>query len=127
MEDIRPFTFTLSALLEKHKKNPNYICFSVSLLAGEYFRDNPKKHKTGINLDEYPESSAVIEKFRELMPNFFVARGAVAAGTEQVITYHMKKEVLNKNFADPRLYLLEETIKVYGGDFELTMDISPMY
>lgn len=127
MEDIRPFTFTLSALLEKHKKNPNYICFSVSLLAGEYFHDNPKRHKTGINLDEYPESSAVIEKFRELMPNFFVARGVVSPGTERVITYHMKKEVLNKNFADPRLYLLEETIKVYGDDFELTMDISPMY
>lgn len=127
MEDIRPFTFTLSALLEKHKQFPNYICFSVSLLAAEYFHDNPKRHETGIKLDEYPESSAVIEKFRELMPNFFVDRGMVSPGTERVITYHMKKEVLNKNFADPRLYLLEETIKVYGEDFQLTMDISPMY
>lgn len=127
MEDIRPFTFTLADLLQKHQKNPSYICFTVSSLAAAHFHDNPKMHETGVRLDEYPESSAVIEKFRELMPNFFVARGVVSPGTERVITYHMKKEVLNKNFADPRLYLLEETIKVYGDDFELTMDISPMY
>lgn len=127
MEDIRPFTFTLADLLQKHQKNPSYICFTVSSLAAVHFHDNPKMHKTGVRLDEYPESSAVIEKFRELMPNFFVDRGVVSPGNERVITYHMKKEVLNKNFADPRLYLLEETIKVYGDDFELTMDISPMY
>ena len=90
MEDIRPFTFTLSALLEKHKQFPNYICFSVSLLAAEYFRDNPRKHETGIKLDEYPESSAVIEQFRELMPDFFVARGG--SGGRHRTGYHIPYE-----------------------------------
>ncbi len=127
MEDIRPFTFTLADLLQKHQKAPTYLCFAVSSLAAAHFHNDRKKHATGFSLDEYPESSAVIQKFRELMPHFFVDRGVVSPGTEKVITYHMKKEVLNNNFADPRLYLLEETIKVYGDDFELTMDISPDY
>lgn len=125
MQNHRPFTFTLAELLTRYQSNPSYLCFSISDMAADHFADSPIIDVDGDRMSEYPKSSDVITKFRELMPEMFNSRRRDEDfGVNSEIGYYMNKGNFPEDLMDPRLYLLEETIKVYGGDYQLTMDIS---
>lgn len=121
----RTFTFTLAELLTRYQSNPSYLCFSISDMAADHFADSPILDVDGDRMSEYPKSSDVINKFRELMPELFNSPSLDDDfGVSSEIVYYLNKSVVNVFAMDPRLYLLEQTIQVYGGDFEITMDIS---
>lgn len=125
MQNHRSFTFTLAELLARYQRKPNYLCFTISDMAGCYFAESPILDADGDKMSEYPKSSDVITKFRELMPEMFdIRRADENFGVNSEIGYYMNKAAFPELLMDPRLYLLEQTIKVYGGDYQLTMDIS---
>jgi hypothetical protein len=124
----RNFTFTLKSLLAQHVKRPNYLCFSVADLAALHFSNNPIMSECGrYRLSEYPNSAALIKKFRELVPHLFIDIREVEPGNRKVIEGHMTKEVRMKIVGNDRRHVLEESIKLYGEDFELTMELNPKF
>lgn len=122
----RNFTFSLKSLLEQHMGQPNFLCYSVSAMAEKHFASDPiRSERGGYRLSEYPDSLALIGKFRELVPHLFINLKDVNPGDTKFIDGHMTKEARMKILANERRYVLEEAIKFYGEDFELTMELNP--
>lgn len=113
----RPFTFTLEELAKQYQKKANYLCFSVAFIANAR---EPKFDTDGYRILEFPNSVELIQKFRELMPQFFVDEKDVDRGGDTVFEGHLKPE---SECPDFRGVLLQECIKVYGGDFQITLEI----
>lgn len=120
----RPFTFTLDELAKQHARRQNYLCFSVANIAN---KREPKFDEDGTRVFEYPSSVELICKFRKLMPDLFRDLSEVHSGENTVIPAHMTKVARMKNLSDPRRYLLDETIKVYGEGFQITLNIDENY
>ena len=113
----RPFTFTLEELAKQYQKKENYLCFSVAFIANAR---EPKFDTDGDRILEFPNSVELIQKFRELMPQFFVEQKDVDRSGDTVFEGHLKPESVCHDF---RGVLLQECIKVYGGDFQITLEI----
>ncbi len=113
----RPFTFTLGELAKQYQTKANYLCFSVAFIANAR---EPKFDADGFRILEFPFSVELIQKFRELMPDFFVEQKDVDRSGDTVFEGHLKPETKCHDF---RGFLLQECIKVYGGDFKITLGI----
>ena len=119
----RPFTVTLEELVKQYEKKANYLCFVVAYIA------NAREPKFDANRDrilEFPNSVALIQRFRELVPGLFVEKKDVDRSRELVFEGHLKQEFQEfQEFKchDFRGVLLQECIKVYGGDFQITLQI----
>ena len=120
----RPFTFTLEELAKQYQKKADYLCFSVAFIANAR---EPKFDADGDRILEFPNSVELIQKFRELMPQFFVDEKDVDRSGNTVFEGHLKPESECHDFRgvrpDFRGVLLQECIKVYGGDFQITLEI----
>lgn len=120
----RPFTFTLGELAKQYQAKENFLCFSVAFIANAR---EPKFDTDGDRILEYPNSVELIQKFRELMPDFFVEQKDVDRSGDTVFEGHLKRESECHDFRgvrpDFRGVLLQECIKVYGGDFQITLEI----
>lgn len=120
----RPFNFTLEELAKQYQKKANYLCFSVAFIANAR---EPKFDTDGDRILEFPNSVELIQKFRELMPQFFVDEKDVDRSGNTVFEGHQKRESECHDFRgvrpDFRGVLLQECIKVYGGDFQITLEI----
>jgi len=113
----RPFTFTLEELAKHYQKKANYLCCSVAFIANAR---EPKFDMDRERILEFPNSVELIQKFRELMPQFFVDEKDVDRSGDTVFEGHLKPEFVCRDF---RGVLLQECIKVYGGDFQITLEI----
>ena len=122
----RPFTVTLEELVKQYQKKENYLCFVVAYIANAR---EPKFDEHGDRILEFPNSRELIQKFRELMPQFFVDEKDIDRGGNTVFEGHLKPESECPDFRgvrpDFRGVLLQECIKVYGGDFQITLEIHP--
>lgn len=117
----RPFTFTLEELAKQYQTKASYLCFSVAFIANSR---EPKFDADGFRILEFPFSVELIQKFRELMPDFFVEQKDVDRSGDTVFEVHLKPDIKRPDF---RGFLLQECIKVYGGDFQITLDIDEKY
>ena len=115
----RPFTFTLEELAKQYQKKANYLCFSVAFIANAR---EPKFDTDGYRILEFPNSVELIQKFRELMPQFFVDEKDVDRSGDTIFEGHLTQDAFRHDF---RGSLLQECIKVYGGDFQITLNIHP--
>lgn len=111
---VRTFNVKLSALLAAYQANPNYLCMTIMHMA----------RKKPTDLPEYPESQAVICKFRQLMPQLFVPREEMGEVLHSM-TYHFTTD-FRRDFSDPRLKMLELIFAVHG-DLDLEFSISADY
>ena len=116
----RPFTFTLAELAKQYQKTANYLCFSVAFIANAR---EPKFDADGDRILEFPNSVELIQKFRELMPQFFIDEKDVDRSGNTVFEGHLTRELTCHDFRGVRGILLQECIKVYGGDFQITLEI----
>ena len=108
---VRTFNVKLSALIAAYQARPNYLCMTIMLMA----------RKKPTDIPEYPESQAVIWKFRQLMPELFVPREEM---DEELLsmTYHFTTDFC-RDYEDPRLEMLE-LIFAEHGDLDLEFFIS---
>lgn len=120
----RPFTFTLGELAKQYQKTPNYLCFSVAFIANSR---EPKFDADGDRILEFPFSVELIQKFRELMPDFFVEQKDVDRSGDTVFEGHLKPDIECPDFRDFRGFLLQECIKVHGDDFQITLELDEKY
>lgn len=108
---VRTFNVKLSALIAAYQAHPNYLCMTIMHMA----------RKKPTDIPEYPESQAVIWKFRKLMPELFVP----CEEMDEVLysmTYHFTTD-FRRDYEDPRLEMLELIFSEYG-DLELEFFIS---
>ena len=113
----RPFTFTLAELAKHYQKKENFLCFSVAFIANAR---EPKFDADGDRILEFPNSVELIQKFRELMPQFFVDEKDVDQSGNTVFEGHLTQDAYRHDF---RGSLLQECIKVHGDDFQITLEI----